>query len=106
MTDTIIACPKCRHEFPLTESLAAPLLAENFHLPSRTKVDHQLIIGATVFGIGWGLAGFCPGPAVVSLALLAKGTIVFAVAMIAGILLGRTQRHAERHIAPSTEPAA
>jgi uncharacterized membrane protein YedE/YeeE len=52
-------------------------------------IDAQLVLGAGLFGIGWGLSGFCPGPAITSLALLAKGTLIFVPAMIAGIVLAR-----------------
>jgi uncharacterized protein len=60
-----------------------PVLAERFYLPSGNIIDGRF------FGIGWGLSGFCPGPAIVSLPLLAKGTLIFVPAMLAGIGLGR-----------------
>lgn len=66
-----------------------PVLAERFHLPAAKDIDARLLAGAALFGVGWGLSGFCPGPAVTSLALLAKGTLVFVPAMLAGILLAR-----------------
>jgi hypothetical protein len=52
-------------------------------------IDARLVGGAALFGVGWGLSGFCPGPAITSLALLAKGTLVFVPAMLAGIALAR-----------------
>jgi len=66
-----------------------PVLAERFYLPAAKDIDARLVGGAALFGIGWGLSGFCPGPAITSLALLAKGTLVFVPAMLAGILLAR-----------------
>jgi len=66
-----------------------PVLAERFHLPTVKDIDARLVGGAALFGIGWGLSGFCPGPAITSLALLAKGTLVFVPAMLAGIALAR-----------------
>jgi uncharacterized protein len=66
-----------------------PVLAERFHLPAVKDIDARLVSGAALFGIGWGLSGFCPGPAITSLALLAKGTLVFVPAMLAGIALAR-----------------
>ena len=66
-----------------------PVLAERFHLPAAKDIDVPLVAGAAVFGIGWGLSGFCPGPAVTSLPLLAKGTLAFVPAMIAGLGLAR-----------------
>jgi uncharacterized membrane protein YedE/YeeE len=67
----------------------SPLLAEQFHLPAVKDIDARLVSGAALFGIGWGLSGFCPGPAITSLALLAEGTLVFVPAMFAGIALAR-----------------
>lgn len=66
-----------------------PVLAERFYLPTAKDIDARLIGGAALFGIGWGLSGFCPGPAIVSLPLLATGTLVFVPAMLAGIAVAR-----------------
>ena len=66
-----------------------PVLAERFHLPAVKDIDARLLAGAGLFGVGWGLSGFCPGPAITSLALLARGTLVFVPAMLAGIALAR-----------------
>jgi hypothetical protein len=71
-----------------------PLLAERFLVPTLKDIDGRLVIGAGLFGIGWGLSGFCPGPAVTSLPLLAKGTLVFVPAMLIGIGLARLLAHA------------
>lgn len=62
----------------------APLFDKSFYLPSRTGVDKPLLIGAAVFGIGWGLVGYCPGPAISALSSFSMGTISFVLAMIAG----------------------
>lgn len=74
----------------------APLLDERFHLPIRKTVDAPLVAGAILFGVGWGLAGYCPGPALVSSAALSSGALIFTAAMIAGMvlyaLLDRTPR--------------
>ncbi len=80
-----------------------PLLAERFYLPTAKDVDSRLLTGAALFGVGWGLSGFCPGPAVTSLALLAQGTLVFIPAMVAGIALARVigQIKAPQALAPS-----
>jgi hypothetical protein len=64
----------------------APLLAPSFSLSSRTAVDTPLILGATLFGIGWGIGGFCPGPALVSLAGGATPVIAFVGAMVGSML--------------------
>ncbi|MFC4166316.1 DUF6691 family protein [Teichococcus aestuarii] len=66
-----------------------PLLAEAFQLPTRRAVDGRLLLGAALFGIGWGLGGFCPGPALASLGLGAPGTLAFLPAMLAGMALAR-----------------
>lgn len=57
-----------------------------FHWPKPAAVDKPLLIGAAVFGIGWGLGGFCPGPALLGAASGSGGAVVFVVAMIAGML--------------------
>jgi uncharacterized protein len=67
-----------------------PMLADHFDLPVSTVIDNRLLIGAATFGIGWGLSGFCPGPAVTSLALLAPGTLVFVPTMLVGMWLARS----------------
>lgn len=62
-----------------------PLLADVFLLPSRTAIDAKLIGGAALFGIGWGLSGYCPGPSIVSLASGALDAIVLVAATAAGM---------------------
>ena len=66
-----------------------PLLTARFHLPEMKQIDRRLILGAAIFGVGWGLSGFCPGPAITSLPLLAKGTLVFVPAMLCGMIVTR-----------------
>jgi len=70
--------------FPLILRRARPLLAEFFALPTKSKLDGSLIAGAIIFGIGWGIAGFCPGPALAALASGSPAVALFVVAMIAG----------------------
>lgn len=67
----------------------APLLGGSFQLPTRTDIDRRIILGPVLFGIGWGLGGFCPGPAITSLALAETGTLVFVPAMLAGMWVAR-----------------
>ena len=64
-----------------------PLLAARFDVPTRRDVDVQLVGGAALFGLGWGLAGFCPGPAIVALASGSSDVLVFVAAMLAAFLL-------------------
>lgn len=65
----------------------APLLAARFEVPAVREIDARLLAGAILFGIGWGLVGFCPGPALASLAHGSKGSIIFVAAMAAGAWL-------------------
>ena len=66
-----------------------PLLDKQFYLPTKTMIDRPLIVGAMLFGLGWGLYGYCPGPALAALAYLEPSTFVFVAAMIAGLFLAR-----------------
>ena len=68
----------------------APLAASDFHIPQTQVIDRPLILGASIFGVGWGLGGFCPGPAVVSTSSLGTPAIVFTACMVSGMLLHRT----------------
>ncbi|MBB3275826.1 MULTISPECIES: DUF6691 family protein [unclassified Pseudoxanthomonas] len=61
-----------------------PLLADRFRLPLSRAIDRPLVIGALLFGIGWGLAGYCPGPALVGAAAGADSALIFIAAMLAG----------------------
>ena len=70
---------------PLVVKRARPLLADSFSLPTTQTLDMRLVSGAVLFGVGWGLSGYCPGPAVVSLLYGYESTIVFCVAMLAGM---------------------
>jgi uncharacterized protein len=70
--------------YRLTFRRAKPLLDDSFHLPASQQVDRKLILGAAIFGGGWGLVGFCPGPALVSLTLAAPATLAFVPAMLVG----------------------
>ena len=71
--------------FRLTFMRPRPVLADEFELPSRKGLDARLLGGSALFGIGWGLSGFCPGPAVTALASGLAPVFAFVVAMIAGM---------------------
>jgi uncharacterized membrane protein YedE/YeeE len=62
------------------------------HFPTSQRIDRPLIVGSLVFGVGWGLAGFCPGPALVSMAAGQDKAVVFVLAMVVGILLDKVLR--------------
>ena len=70
----------------------APVLEAAFELPTRRHIDRQLVGGAALFGIGWGIAGFCPGGAIPALGLGHPETPVFVAAMVAGIVIARAIR--------------
>lgn len=67
----------------------APVLAETFQLSNLKQVDRKLLVGAALFGIGWGIAGYCPGPALAGLGVGSVEALWFVPAMLAGILLHR-----------------
>ena len=61
-----------------------PLAAPAFVRPDRVKIDSPLVVGAAIFGVGWGLSGFCPGPAIADLGLVPGDVYLFVAAMLAG----------------------
>jgi uncharacterized membrane protein YedE/YeeE len=67
----------------------APLFGSGFHVPTATAVDARLVTGAALFGIGWGLVGYCPGPAIAALSAGSVSTFVFVAAMLAGMATAR-----------------
>ena len=71
--------------FRLITKRTSPFLTTSFRLPTRNDIDSRLIIGALVFGLGWGLAGFCPGPAIVGLVSGIPAVFVFVASMLVGI---------------------
>jgi hypothetical protein len=66
-----------------------PLLGETFHLPIKRELDLRILAGPAVFGVGWGLAGLCPGPAFTALGFGTPAAVIFVAAMLAGMLLAR-----------------
>lgn len=67
----------------------APLFNDVFHLPTRTEIDKPLLIGAILFGAGWGLVGYCPGPAIAGISYGYTATLIFVPTMIVGMLLAK-----------------
>ena len=78
--------------FALTRRRAQPLFAETFSLPTLRDIDVELVAGALLFGVGWGLVGLCPGPALAGLSRGELAVYVFIAAMIAGMSLDRVRR--------------
>ena len=76
--------------YMISRRLSRPLFGSDFRIPQNRLLDRQLIGGAALFGIGWGLAGFCPGPAVAGLSYGLWQPWLFVASMIAGMLLERT----------------
>jgi uncharacterized membrane protein YedE/YeeE len=64
----------------------SPIFASTFVVPTATAIDRKLVTGAALFGLGWGIAGFCPGPALVSLVAHSTGALLFVASMITGMI--------------------
>ena len=77
----------CLITFRLILKRATPLWADEFSLPGRSDIDRPLLLGATLFGIGWGIGGYCPGPAIASLGFGLIEPLVVTISIIAGIYL-------------------
>ncbi|UPK17042.1 DUF6691 family protein [Bradyrhizobium sp. 131] len=69
--------------------LARPVFADRFYVPTRKDIDPRIIAGPAIFGIGWGLVGFCPGPALTALGVGSASAFIFVAAMCAGMVLAR-----------------
>jgi len=73
--------------FKLVTNRPSPLYAEKFRIPTRTDIDTRLVVGSGLFGVGWALGGFCPGPALVSSTTGGPAVLVFVAAMLGGMSL-------------------
>lgn len=90
---------------------ASPVFASTFLVPTRSDLTARLVVGSAIFGVGWALGGFCPGPGVVSIVSGAPAAVTFVVAMFAGVALtdhltpdeGRGSLTPEAPRAPTTE---
>jgi uncharacterized membrane protein YedE/YeeE len=81
--------------FSLAKKRTQSFMGGALHLPTSNQIDRRLLIGSALFGIGWGIAGFCPGPGLVSMAAGQPKAAVFVVAMFLGMVIFEV---AERHI--------
>jgi uncharacterized protein len=81
--------------YQLVWKMRQPLFDTRFHLPGATMIDPPVVIGPALFGIGWGLVGFCPGPAITALGTGAWQAVLFCVSMLAGMALARAVRPAQ-----------
>lgn len=75
--------------YRLVLARAQPILARSFQVPTATQIDPKLIAGSAIFGIGWGLAGFCPGAALPALGTGRAEVVIFVASLIAGIVIAR-----------------
>ncbi len=76
--------------FWLVQKRKSPFFEKLFHFPTKRDLDFRLLLGAVIFGIGWGLGGFCPGPAITSILTGSKGTFLFVMTMILGMVLAKS----------------
>lgn len=72
--------------YQISRKRARPVFDSTFHTPTGTAIDRRLILGAVLFGLGWGIAGFCPGPALAALVTGSQDILIFAAAMMLGIV--------------------
>jgi uncharacterized protein len=84
--------------FRLAQQRAHPILAPQCQWPQRSNIDSSLVIGAVLFGLGWGLVGLCPGPALANLATLSPRVLMFVAAMALGIVLHNVWQQRPRWI--------
>lgn len=78
--------------YHLVRKRKTPVLAAEWHVPLNREITNDLILGAFIFGIGWGLAGYCPGPAIVSLATFEIKPVIFVLCMLVGMYAFKYQR--------------
>lgn len=83
------AVPVSAISYLLIRGRKKPLFAESFMISARREIDRKLIIGSAIFGVGWGIAGYCPGPVITMLSLQLREPLIFIVAMLAGSLAYR-----------------
>ncbi len=73
--------------YKLIRKRSSPLFSAQWHLPQSNKITPSLVIGSIVFGAGWGLAGYCPGPAITSLASMQMRPALFVIGMLGGMFI-------------------
>lgn len=87
--------------YRLTFARGKPLVGTTFNLPTAKKIDMPLIGGAAVFGIGWGIAGFCPGPAIAALVSFQPKVLVFIVSLAVGMLAAKFWQNRRSAMSPA-----
>jgi uncharacterized membrane protein YedE/YeeE len=94
--------------YRLVKGRASPILAGAWSVPSRKDIDSRLLFGASLFGLGWGLGGFCPGPGLVSLSAGASSSIVFVASMLGAMFaFGKWEEQLQHRkaLGPAPQPA-
>lgn len=86
--------------FALAGQRPVSWLGAQMKMPTATQIDRRLLLGSTLFGVGWGLAGFCPGPALTALGMGEGKALVFVASMLAG--MGLYEYFERRRLAPAT----
>jgi uncharacterized membrane protein YedE/YeeE len=84
--------------------LPHPIFSKTFRLPTKRDIDGPLLAGAAIFGIGWGISGYCPGPGIVALVLGSWQPLVFVAALIAGMATYQGYQSATRSSNQATQP--
>lgn len=87
--------------FRLVLKRSQPIFGEKFHLPSANELDARIISGPAIFGVGWGLAGFCPGPAFNALGGGTSAALTFVAAMLTGMFAARWLANHRSRVAPA-----
>lgn len=75
--------------YRIVQKRERPLFDTSFSIPNRTDIDRNLIVGASLFGVGWGLVGFCPGPAIAALSVAPSKALIFVISMLVGMFIAR-----------------
>lgn len=73
--------------FRVARTRVRPLFGSQIHVPGAGRIDAPLVLGSITFGIGWGLVGYCPGPALTALVVGGRSTLLFVAAMVAGMAI-------------------
>jgi uncharacterized membrane protein YedE/YeeE len=81
----------------LVRRRSRPLFDVRFYLPTRKDLDRRLVLGAALFGVGWGLGGFCPGPGIVAASGGSTGAVVFVLGMTLGMILEHAVARSRAH---------
>jgi uncharacterized protein len=87
--------------FRFVLKMAQPILGDKFQVPTRQDFDRPLVVGAAIFGIGWGIAGYCPGPGITALILGVWNPVLFVLAFLFGSLTYRWYQTHEKKSKPS-----